>query len=748
MKKYYKVVSLALAGAITAGSFTPISSHAEEINGSDGQQIEEAQAVQEGQEESPEVIQNQVQDQVQEQTQDAQGDASDLPDTEAGDSQTQSEPADASEQDAEATDALNQELELTEEEKLLKEQEEERLRKEQEEKEKAELERLRNEMELKEPKDDEDFNEDGISDLMTKRLCDGEILTKDGAKAFGSLSYEEVQSKNDLDSDGLLNGSELSVVSEEGSEYVVLKSDPCKLDTDSDGINDADDTAPWERGLEGGVLGSVRLIARHDESTGNPTHGHVYIVYTSYVDNLEISIENLYGYYVANPMYKAQLDAACQRENGEVVSWRSTVDEITEANEAERNEAAMALYQEQNHEKHTPGSVVLNRGDYISIGNYGMASINETVQNVYLPEAQKVFAHNDAELAKLWNEATGQNVDEEYVRQHAQEIIESLKNDSSIYVDYLANNTTDGGVWINRELFNQKYAYDQGPNQVIERDATQQELNVMLDAFSNNSYFNIFTHNCSTVGTEAWNQAYGYEKDEKGQVKTDENGQAVKSAYYVNAGVQTGVGRFDFPLIVKNSIKSMKNLPGYIGEMVYVTGKSVVNTVNNAVKSFDISKLFTKKSAANASGAATHTNSSSNADNDSSESTISYNKSYSAPAVVTSSSIKKEAVSLEEDTVVAANNGDTKPSRTKAAKKSNKKADGVKTVDIKDSDLDEEEIKQDSKVATKETTIEEEETPLVGEESNSRNGLWVVLVVIVAIAGAITGVAVKKKKTY
>ena len=66
-------------------------------------------------------------------------------------------------------------------------------------------------LELIEPKDGEDFNEDGISDLMTKLLCDGEILTADGKKVFGGYSYLDVQKTNDLDGDSIINGDEIQI---------------------------------------------------------------------------------------------------------------------------------------------------------------------------------------------------------------------------------------------------------------------------------------------------------------------------------------------------------------------------------------------------------------------------------------------------------------------------------------------------------------------------------------------------------
>lgn len=58
----------------------------------------------------------------------------------------------------------------------------------------------------------DDANRDGISDYVTKLLCDGTIRTTTGALAFGKHTYEEVQANNDIDGNGFLNGEELEIM--------------------------------------------------------------------------------------------------------------------------------------------------------------------------------------------------------------------------------------------------------------------------------------------------------------------------------------------------------------------------------------------------------------------------------------------------------------------------------------------------------------------------------------------------------
>ena len=429
--------------------------------------------------------------------------------------------------------------------------------------------------ELMDARGDKDFNNDGISDLMTKLLCDGEILTKDGKKVFGEASYLDVQKSDDFDSDGLKNGEEVIV---ENDEYAVLLSDPTKVDSDEDGYNDFDEKSEDRMvyGINGGVVGSVRLVARHDESTKNPTHGHVYIVYTSYVDNLKLSIDDIYGYYVTNEAYREKLQdaakaAATGEEGAEIVSWRSTVDEITEANAPQRAKATEDIYiVDAEHEPHTPASVTLNRGDYVSIGHYSVDAVatqqvyKDIVNGIYTPEVVD-------ELMKLYSAATGANPDIEYVKAHLPEIAAVVVPKLPELINKSYNAITPGGVCFNREFYNQKFEFDQGPNEIIEHDITLDQTKKMSEfyAVESGKQYQVMPHNCTSVAADAWNTLFGF--------TTDENGNIVKTQYYVASAIRYLDYRADLPVIVKNSIRIMGKIgvDGYVGPKTYVTGKAL-----------------------------------------------------------------------------------------------------------------------------------------------------------------------------
>ena len=57
-----------------------------------------------------------------------------------------------------------------------------------------------------------DSNNDGLSDFVTKLLCDGTIRTSTGSLVFGDASFEDVQANDDFDNDGKKNGEEYTLI--------------------------------------------------------------------------------------------------------------------------------------------------------------------------------------------------------------------------------------------------------------------------------------------------------------------------------------------------------------------------------------------------------------------------------------------------------------------------------------------------------------------------------------------------------
>ena len=63
------------------------------------------------------------------------------------------------------------------------------------------------------------------------------------------------------------------------------KSDPTLADSDGDGITDKKDTAPWNRGLKGGVVGALKLCSYGETNNTSGNLGHAFVSYTSFIDD-------------------------------------------------------------------------------------------------------------------------------------------------------------------------------------------------------------------------------------------------------------------------------------------------------------------------------------------------------------------------------------------------------------------------------------------------------------------------------
>ena len=130
-----------------------------------------------------------------------------------------------------------------------------------------------------------DSNSDGISDYYTKLLCEGKLRTGTGVELFEGIPFEKVQENDDYDNDGLKNGDEIKVISDEGKVYLKILSSPVLVDTDNDGVLDNEDTQPRKKGLKDDICGSLTLVSCYNNEDAAWTSGHVFFVYTSYIED-------------------------------------------------------------------------------------------------------------------------------------------------------------------------------------------------------------------------------------------------------------------------------------------------------------------------------------------------------------------------------------------------------------------------------------------------------------------------------
>ena len=122
------------------------------------------------------------------------------------------------------------------------------------------------------------------------RLSNGEIIYTD------PLNW-------DTDGDGIRDGDEIvrggfgsihGVLNDDGSytfysDYGMtfyMKSDPNMSDSDGDGISDKDDTAPFLKGLDGGIVGALKIYSYGDGPNSSGTFsGHAFLAYTSFIND-------------------------------------------------------------------------------------------------------------------------------------------------------------------------------------------------------------------------------------------------------------------------------------------------------------------------------------------------------------------------------------------------------------------------------------------------------------------------------
>ena len=83
-----------------------------------------------------------------------------------------------------------------------------------------------------------DTNNDGISDYLTKKICEKELRLGTGASVFNTATYEKIQENDDYDGDGLKNGEELEVVELGNKIYLKMHSYPDRKNSDSDSYSD------------------------------------------------------------------------------------------------------------------------------------------------------------------------------------------------------------------------------------------------------------------------------------------------------------------------------------------------------------------------------------------------------------------------------------------------------------------------------------------------------------------------------
>ncbi len=311
-----------------------------------------------------------------------------------------------------------------------------------------------------------------------------------------------------VDEDGALNAMKpgTAVITNDGAEYEVT-------------VSDYEDGSP--------VVGSLKLLARFNDSM-QFYDGHVYLLFTSYQDGVEIKVPDLYAGYEIDPSYYNDI-----REDISVGSNHSGKDADT--------------YFTFNDDM---DSVTLNRGEIVTIGMYRDFDLSVpqaalgSIQNSTL-WAGLTAAGKAAVVETLFKVLDDGAISPEDALARFQEVFAETGLDYNKLID----GVVDGGVCFNRELYNQKLEWDQYENVTYKMDITEKQLEAMVASLGGNlGKFSILKNSCATVALGAWNAAVGMRDGEQ-------------TAHYMTSSSDGIFKVIDAPKGVRDNI--VKRLPGY-----------------------------------------------------------------------------------------------------------------------------------------------------------------------------------------
>lgn len=275
------------------------------------------------------------------------------------------------------------------------------------------------------------------------------------------------------------------------------------------------------------VAGNLKILARYNDNM-QFYDGHVYLLFTSYQDGVEINVPDLYaGYEIADEYYddiRSDISAGSNHTGTDAERYFKFNDEMT--------------------------SVTLNRGEIVTIGMY--RDFDLSVPQAALGSIKNSSAWTD--LVKAGKAGVIENIFAFLTarRMNTDEALDKIKaviEETGTDYNKVLDGVVDGGVCFNRELYNQKLEWDQFENVTYELDITEKQLATLTAYLGGNlNKFSILKNSCATVALRAWNAAVGTKDD-------------APSAYYLTSVADGIFSVIDAPKGVRDNIR--KRLPGY-----------------------------------------------------------------------------------------------------------------------------------------------------------------------------------------
>lgn len=241
------------------------------------------------------------------------------------------------------------------------------------------------------------------------------------------------------------------------------------------------------------IVGNLKLLARYNDSM-QFYDGHVYLLFTSYLDGVTITVDDLYGAYALSEQYYEDIRADIA--NGSNHTGTDTEPYFTFSD--------------------TTSSVTLDRGEIVTIGMY--RGFDLSVMDAALGTVKNSSAVKKLQQWGILGKAALGSIESvcKLVQSGAlsfEDAIAQLKalgGSMPVGSASLFDGVVEGGVCFNRELYNQKLEWDQYENVTYEAEITRDQLDRMAAALvGNRNNFSILKNSCATVALRAWNAAMG-----------------------------------------------------------------------------------------------------------------------------------------------------------------------------------------------------------------------------------------------
>ena len=276
------------------------------------------------------------------------------------------------------------------------------------------------------------------------------------------------------------------------------------------------------------IVGQLKILARYND-TMQFYDGHVYLLFTSYKDGVNITVNDLYGGYQIRDSYysdiKADIANGSNHTGNDTENYFTFDDDMT--------------------------SVTLDRGEIVTIGMYRGFDLSVPEAALGSFQNSTLWSSMNSMIKSILATKLFQILNEDPLTDTEGEIQQLIAELTASGFDYnqLLDGVVEGGVCFNRELYNQKLEWDQYENVTYEMDITQAQLDKMTMYLQGNlNNFSIFKNSCATVALRAWNAAVGTRDGAPTSYRLEASGEGIFTL-------------IDAPKTVKDEI--MKKLPGY-----------------------------------------------------------------------------------------------------------------------------------------------------------------------------------------